>query len=81
VFETFPFQWDYLHEDGEECRCEEDCPDEKPNFRHFSSGLEVSWYKRVGRSTESNKSMKTLDWYRIVVECLESLKGGMETSG
>lgn len=53
----------------------------QPQFRHFSSGLEVSWYKRVGRSTESNKSMKTLDWYRIVVECLESLKGGLEQSG
>lgn len=45
-----------------------------PGFCHFESGLEVNWYKRVGRSTESNKSMKTLDWYRIVVECLESVR-------
>lgn len=43
-------------------------------FKHFASGLEVSWYKRVGRSTESNKALKSLDWFRIVVECLESLK-------
>ncbi len=47
-------------------------------FKHFVSGLEVSWYKRVGRSTKSNKSMKTLDWYRIVVECLESVRDGTE---
>lgn len=43
-------------------------------FEHPSSGLKVKWYKRIGRSTESNISMGTLAWYRVVVECLESLK-------
>lgn len=47
-----------------------------PGFRHFESGLEVDWYKRVGRSTESNQSVKPLDWYKIVIECLESVRDG-----
>ena len=51
-----------------------DCKLEDVGFRHFGSGLEVSWYKRVGRSTESNNSMKTLDWFRVVTECLESVR-------
>jgi len=45
-----------------------------PGFHHFESGLKIDWYKRCGRSTESNKSMKTLDWFNIVVECLESVR-------
>lgn len=45
-------------------------------FHHFESGLKVEWYKRVGRSTKSNQSMKPLDWYAIVVECLESVRDG-----
>lgn len=51
-----------------------ECSLREYGFRHFESGLEVGWYKRVGRSTESNKSMKTLDWFKIVVECLESVR-------
>lgn len=51
-----------------------DCNLEDVGFRHFGSGLEVSWYKRVGRSTKSNNSMKTLDWSRVVTECLESVR-------
>lgn len=43
-------------------------------FRHFASGLEVTWYKRVGRSTTSNKSLKTLEWFEIVTECLKSIR-------
>ena len=53
---------------------EHDCEIDEPEFRHFASGLEVRWYKRVGRSTESNKSMKALDWYKMLVECIESVR-------
>lgn len=59
---------------GEEREHDSDCSLEDVGFRHFGSGLEVSWYKRVGRSTGSNKSMKSLDWYKIVVECIESVR-------
>lgn len=55
------------------------CDDEEDDwdgwgFHHFESGLKVSWYKRVGRSTKSNTGVKTLDWYRIVIDCLESVR-------
>ena len=81
VFETQAF-WVHFEDP---CRCGVSPWDDEPHpltsecgytpgFRHFESGLEVDWYKRVGRSTKSNKSMKTLDWYRIVVECLESVR-------
>lgn len=45
-------------------------------FHHYSSGLKVKWYKRIGRSTESNVQGSTEGWYRILLECLESLRGG-----
>ena len=50
------------------------CEIDEPQFRHFASGLEVRWYKRVGRSTESNMSVKALDWYKMLVECIESVR-------
>lgn len=50
------------------------CSLKEYGFHHFQSGLKVEWYKRVGRSTTSNKGMKTLDWFKIVVECLESVR-------
>lgn len=53
---------------------DDSCASSEWYFEHFASGLKVSWYKRVGRSTKSNTSMKTLDWYKIVVECLESVR-------
>lgn len=47
----------------------------RPLFKHYATGLEMTWYKRVGRSPESNFNMKALDFYRdVVVDCLESLK-------
>lgn len=51
-----------------------DCSLRDYGFKHFASGLEVSWYKRVGRSMESNKTLTALDWYKIVVECIESVR-------
>lgn len=73
VFRTIPFQWDCPH-DGFDETCPKDCLAQQPNFKHFASGLEVSWYKRVGRSETSNMELPNLDWYRIIVECLESIK-------
>lgn len=74
-FEFHPFLWDYLHEEDEECDCKGECPEDRPQFRHFATGLEVHWYKYIGRSMESNKSMTALEFYRdVVVDCLEELK-------
>lgn len=59
---------------GEQRSHSDDCELNLPGFYHYDSGLKVEWYKRVGRSTESNKSMKSLDWFKVVVECLESVR-------
>lgn len=75
VFEFHPYLWDYLHGDGEECTCAGECPDETPQFRHYATGLEITWYKYLGRGMKSNKEMKALEFYRdVVVDCLEALK-------
>jgi hypothetical protein len=78
---AFDSEWWRLYEmeygnvtQGVEAEHDYGCSLEDVGFRHFESGLEVSWYKRVGRSTESNKSMKTLEWYKTLVECLESVR-------
>lgn len=63
---------------GENRTHSESCEMDLPGFHHFESGLKVRWYKRVGRSTESNIDMKPIDWYRIVVGCLESVKADYE---
>lgn len=68
VFETHSF-WAHADDDWEE-------GEDYPGFLHYASGLRVDWYKRVGRSTESSKAMKSLDWFKIVVECLESIRDG-----
>lgn len=52
----------------------DECSLREYNFKHFASGLEIEWYKRVGRSTKSNLSLTALDWYKIVVECIESVR-------
>lgn len=45
-------------------------------FHHYESGFRFEWYKRIGRSSEvlSEAEPKTLPWYKIVVECLESIR-------
>lgn len=44
-----------------------------PNFKHYASGLEISWYKYIGRGMEANLDMPYLDWLYVVSECLVSI--------
>jgi hypothetical protein len=44
-----------------------------PNFKHYASGLEISWYKYIGRGMESNIEMGYLEWLNILRECLLSI--------
>lgn len=82
-FELNPYMWDYVHEEeGGECNCEGECPDTRPQFRHYATGLEISWYKYLGRGMGSNKSLTALEFYRdVVVDCLEALKNQYEAKG
>lgn len=60
------------------CWCDLDncpwCEGRAPNFRHLTSGAEISWYKYIGRGMEVDKA----DWYRIFSECFASLDGKPE---
>ena len=65
-----PSDWGNWDEGVDECNC----PAGLPNFTLKSNGLEVTWYKRMGRSTESSIAMSPLRWYRAVIECIESVR-------
>lgn len=80
--DVFEFHPDYQH-----CSCREsesgwsqdhvsDCAlaANLPNFRHKASGLEVRWYKWIGRDMEiSNEKLTGAEWSKILLECFESL--------
>lgn len=52
-----------------------DCPQVRPNFRHKPSGIEVRWYKYIGRSMEVPE-VTFLAWRGVMDECLASLSSG-----
>lgn len=44
------------------------------NFRHHGSGLEVCWYKWIGRDMKINRdSLSSEEWVPIFKECWESI--------
>lgn len=75
VFEMRPYFWD-------DCTCElqddvdlhsDTCEYDLPNFKHYKTNFEVSWYKYIGRSMEYTPG--TADaWSEVVAECIESIK-------
>jgi hypothetical protein len=52
---------------------EPDCPTVRPNFRHKASGVEVRWYKYLGRSMEIKGLGSRKQWRRIITECEEAV--------
>lgn len=44
-----------------------------PNFRHFKTGIEVRWYKYIGRGMSCNKDLTAVEFGGIVKECIDSL--------
>jgi hypothetical protein len=46
----------------------------RPNFRHHASGIEIRWYKYIGRSMEVSRDVERREWNRIVDECIDSIK-------
>lgn len=80
VFEMHPFWWG-------DCTCgvesqddgrphESSCRYEMPNFRHKASGLEVRWYKWIGRSMEWSTSFGPSRWRDIFAQCVASVSLG-----
>jgi hypothetical protein len=63
VFEMRPYYWG---DDEGEC--------DKPNFRHRESGLEIRWYKHIGRGMSVNKHVCPKCFLPIFAECMNSLR-------
>lgn len=49
------------------------CPVVRPNFMHKASGVEISWYKYIGRGMEVPENLSRKEWRVIFNECLDSL--------
>lgn len=72
-----PYQWHCSCERDERARAadighRETCALELPNFHHKRSGLEVRWYKYIGRGMET-KNAEGVDLTAVFSECLASL--------
>lgn len=57
----------FAHEDHSE-----GCP---PNFEHFPSGFQASWYKHSHRGAECNAVLSVSEWASVLTECLASVAG------
>jgi len=44
-----------------------------PNFKHYKSGLEIRWYKWIGRNMGYNKQISKKEWIKIFKECIKSI--------
>jgi len=44
------------------------------NFKHYKSGLEIRWYKWIGRDMEYNKKISNKEWKKIYNECIKSIR-------
>lgn len=83
TFEMHPFWWG-------DCTCgvpedangfsmgghQPTCRYEMPNFRHKTSGIEVRWYKWIGRSMEWKGQPSPERWRAIFAECVASVSLG-----
>jgi len=47
-----------------------------PNFRHYGMGVDVWWYKYVGRGMQANRELTSLEWLHVQNECVSSLLAG-----
>ena len=50
------------------------CEMDKPNFKHYASGIEVEWYKYIGRSMEYDTTVTVEKWVEVFKECIDSIK-------
>jgi hypothetical protein len=50
------------------------CAIELPNFRHHASGLELRWYKWIGRDMEANRTVSPSEWQTIMRDCFASVE-------
>lgn len=53
----------------------------RPNFRHHGTGLEVRWYKYIGRGMKVSREATRDEWRRIMRECRDSVAAGERMEG
>lgn len=52
----------------------EGCEVDKPNFKHYNSGIEINWYKYIGRDMEYPDDISTDVWINMFEKCMRSIK-------
>lgn len=51
----------------------ESCPTVRPNFLHKPTGLQIDWYKWIGRDMEYRPKPSAREWRRVFAECVASV--------
>lgn len=51
----------------------DECQMDKPNFKHYASGIEVNWYKYIGRDMDYDESIPVEEWVDVFKQCLTSI--------
>jgi len=53
----------------------DNCELELPNFKHLKTGLEIRWYKWIGRDTEFYPDeVSGKEWKKVFKDCIKSIK-------
>lgn len=53
-----------------------DCGVVAPNFLYKPTGVEINWYKYIGRGMTCNKQQPSATrWFEVLAECVASIKG------
>jgi len=55
---------------------EDDYEAELPNFKHYASGLEIRWYKYIGRGMSVNRAICPYCFMPVLAACLNSIGEG-----
>lgn len=50
------------------------CEVDKPNFKHYDSGIEIEWYKYIGRNMDYDNDVDGNTFIDMFKECMESIK-------
>ena len=80
IFEMRPYYWGdcdcgYEESGQPEGFCHSaDCSYHLLNFRHISTGIEVRWYKYIGRNMKSNQPVSPRRFRAIIDECIASAR-------
>lgn len=61
-------KWRQTHDHKPDCRLV------IPNFRYKPTGLEIRWYKYIGRGMSSNQEINIVEFRKIIAHCIRSVE-------